>query len=181
MRPQSAWFFKSRSMPMQFIDPIRLADLRVTRVTEARPGTLLQVNDAPHQPLVALKAELPGADGPSCGVVGLFGEPVGIFIADGELPGDLGLDISDLAEIVLTEPAPRPAGLKDKVTRGIVCRSANARNEWWTSMAVALPHQPDEILGYVHLDGPDCGRIEMVDGQPVLLGKAALLARDRRL
>lgn len=164
---------------MEFVDPIRLSDISVVNVRFTKTGRLLQFNDTPQTPKIALRAEMPAPGGTINGLVGLSGAWLGTFLGDEELPANVALDVTQLAEIVVSEAGPRQTGHTVKTTPGMVCQCTTIDDQPWISMAVQLLGQPDMIVGYIHLDGPDRGKIEHTSVFPIALGKVDLVETSR--
>ncbi len=114
------------------------------------------------------------ANGERTGFVILEGIEAGAFCGDDELMQRPALDISGLAHVVVTEPAP--SATIRQVLAGDICLTYGRSGENLLSMAVRLNHGlPSSIQGYVPLNGPQCGRIGRIDEQ-VYIGRGAVIS-----
>ena len=171
---------------MPFIDKIPLSEIKPLRyLRDAKVGTFVQVAQAsvrpaaitvpasgPQAPMTALVSVLSAANGERTGLVILEGTEAGTFYGDDELMQRPALDISGLADVVVTEPAP--SGTFRKVLAGDICLAYQRNGDGVLSMAVSFDTS-SSIKGYVPLHGPQRGRIGTITDQ-VYVGRGAVIS-----
>lgn len=162
---------------MAFIEQIPLSDVKVLRyLREAEVGTLVQVSQASEQPPVAaLVSVLTVANGERKGFVILDGEEAGAFCGDDESMHVPALDISDLAHVAVTRPAP--SARYRKVSRGEICLAFGRDGKGVLSMAVGIQNSSARLHGYVPLHGKFCGKIGNIAEQ-IYVGRGAVLLKN---
>jgi hypothetical protein len=149
---------------------IRLAKVKVfERISDAPIGTLLQIAVGGTNAEVCLRAQLHTAESAYPGAVLLEGTRAGTFLTDEELNDRIALDLTGLAELVLSDPAPRTAAIHPNDAGSIYEVSARSGSSF-LGMAVKLPIS-SKIIGYARLTPPLCGHIEQIL-ERLYLGKA---------
>lgn len=155
------------------IRQIRLANVKIfERVSSAAVGTLLQITVGALNAEVCLRAARGGPGGTSLGVVLLEGTGAGAFVTDGDLNDCFAIDLTNLAEIVLSDPAPRAVGAHQS-DPGNIYEASDRSGTVFLGMAVKLP-TANRIGGYVRLTDPRRGHIEQILNW-FYLGKAAVI------
>ena len=158
---------------MPALRQIRLSDVKVfERISDAAVGTLLQITVGSLDAEICLRAALKGADGTSLGAVLLEGTRAGAFLADGELNDRFALDLTNLAEIVLSEPAPRMAG-PHHGDAGNIYEVSDRSGATFLGLAVKFPAS-NKVIGYTRLTDPLRGHIEQILDR-FYLGKAVVI------
>jgi hypothetical protein len=173
---------------MPYITKIPLGKIKVVpNLKNARVGALLQ--GAPPQirtgngspaAEVFLRCSLKAADVVYDGVVSLEGASAGKFFNDADLNIEPTIDISDLAHVVLDDPAPRNNSAANRIKAGGVCQASDSAGNTFLCIAAAVQDlQPEpRIFGYVRLDGAQCGDITTNVSSQLYIGRAAVVPLD---
>jgi len=137
---------------------------------------LLQIADEQGNlpPETFLRCRMSVENGEAHGVVFLEGQYAGTFTSDHEINLRPALDISELAQIVVENPAPRTGGGRHKIAAGNVCQATNRYGNSFLYIAVSLVGAQSSVLGYAFLNGPHRGHITLVD-QPIYVGTASVI------
>jgi hypothetical protein len=159
--------------PMPYIDKIPLKGIKIIPELQNAPvGVLLQIaipNDSSIAD-VGLRCTLDMSNAQSLGVVFLEGTHTGQFFTDAELNYAPAIDISAIAHIVLTEPAPQ----RNKNVVGGDMYHVSVRGNTFLCVAVCLHSKPTELFGYALLEGEPCGKITMISDK-LYIGKVAVV------
>lgn len=162
---------------MPALKQIKLPDVKLFQNMSAAPiGTLLQVENGPPNAQVCLRAELTVSNGISQGVVLLEGAHAGLFMTAEELNYGPAYDLTNLAEIVLNNPAAKATGITP-LPRGSIFQVSDRDDKLFFAMSVCLS-QSTTIEGYVRLTAPDCGKIVKA-ANPLCLGTAMVIESNK--
>jgi hypothetical protein len=102
-----------------------------------------------------------------------------VFITDEELNFKPAIDISDLAHVVLDDPAPRNNSATNRIKAGDICEAQGSDSVGNTfCMAVCLPPHPSLIHGFALLHGANCGQITKVINEFYIVERAAVVPLD---
>jgi hypothetical protein len=144
------------------------------RLSQAPLGALLQLRiDAPVPLVVVVRAGGGQSGGMPDGIVFLEGSDAGTFLHDRNIEVDpAALDITALAEIVVTSPAPIRRGPH----RADLTRLYVRLDEPAVGMAVRTSLNPDVHTGYLYLAGQHRGLI-LQGGSWIEIGSATVIPR----
>jgi hypothetical protein len=151
--------------------------LGLARSCKARPRKLGRATVAqPPKFFYAALSKQPMYDG----VVSLEGASAGKFFNDADLNIEPTIDISDLAHVVLDDPAPRNNSAANRIKAGDVCQASDSAGNTFLCIAAAVQDlQPEpRIFGYVRLDGAQCGDITTNVSSQLYIGRAAVVPLD---